>query len=293
MSIAAHAPILVATDLTESSDEALRQGHALATRLGARLVVCHVVPDVSEVRVLFPQDTGPNRQVLADLDARARGALSSQVEGVLARRLDDADLVIEPGSPHAGIHAVASRIGAAVVALGPGATATRVAHHARWAVLVARLSPAGGAVLGATDFSDPALPAIETAAHEATRRGVPLRLLHAVDISLSALFAMPGPVMVAESSVDMVAALVESARARLDESLRRFGATGDTIVAQGPPAPAITEAAATLAAALVVVGTRGRSGLPRLLLGSVAEAVMRDAPCSVLAVPLDSAAEVP
>jgi nucleotide-binding universal stress UspA family protein len=196
-------------------------------------------------------------------------------------------------SPHAGIYAAAARIGAGVVALGPGATAARVAHHASWAVLVARPSPAGGAVLGATDFSDPALPAIETAAREATRRGVPLRLLHAVDISLNALFSMPGPVMVPASPVDMTTALVDSARARLDESLRRFAVTGNTIVAQGGAAASITEAAATLPASLVVVGTRGRSGLPRLLLGSVADAVMRDAPCSVLAVPLNSTAEVP
>jgi nucleotide-binding universal stress UspA family protein len=34
-----------------------------------------------------------------------------------------------------------------------------------------------------------------------------------------------------------------------------------------------------------VVGTHGRSGLPRLLLGSVAEAVLRDAPCNTLVIP--------
>jgi nucleotide-binding universal stress UspA family protein len=37
---------------------------------------------------------------------------------------------------------------------------------------------------------------------------------------------------------------------------------------------------------VIVVGTRGRSGLSRLALGSVAEAVMSSAPCSVLVVPL-------
>jgi nucleotide-binding universal stress UspA family protein len=46
------------------------------------------------------------------------------------------------------------------------------------------------------------------------------------------------------------------------------------------------EAAAKLDAELIVVGTAGRTGLDRFMLGSVAEAVVRTAPCSVLVVRL-------
>jgi nucleotide-binding universal stress UspA family protein len=46
-----HGSVLVATDLSTSADGALRQGKALAHDLGARLVICHVLPDFSEVRV--------------------------------------------------------------------------------------------------------------------------------------------------------------------------------------------------------------------------------------------------
>lgn len=62
--------------------------------------------------------------------------------------------------------------------------------------------------------------------------------------------------------------------------------TGQTIVARGPGARCLVEAATRPPAALIMVGTRGRSGLSRLILGSVADTVMRDAPCSMLAVPL-------
>jgi nucleotide-binding universal stress UspA family protein len=51
------------------------------------------------------------------------------------------------------------------------------------------------------------------------------------------------------------------------------------------PAQGLTSLAAELAADLIVVGTHGRTGLTRLLLGSVAEGVVKHAPCAVLVVP--------
>jgi nucleotide-binding universal stress UspA family protein len=77
----------------------------------------------------------------------------------------------------------------------------------------------------------------------------------------------------------------ESARGRLEEvrpadprvRLRHRSA-------ERTPAEEILKAAAALPADLVVMGTHGRSGLGRLLVGSVAEKVMRKAPCPVLTV---------
>lgn len=54
-------------------------------------------------------------------------------------------------------------------------------------------------------------------------------------------------------------------------------------VAEGEPAAAIIRLAMELKADLIVLGTHGRTGLKRLLLGSVAEHVLRHAPCPVLA----------
>ena len=55
---------------------------------------------------------------------------------------------------------------------------------------------------------------------------------------------------------------------------------------EGDPATEIIRFAAEAGSDLIVMGTHGRTGLERLLLGSVAEKVMRDAPCSVLVVKL-------
>jgi len=62
---------------------------------------------------------------------------------------------------------------------------------------------------------------------------------------------------------------------------------------QGDPATEIVRYARDAAADLIVMGTHGRTGLERLLMGSVAEKVMRDAACSVLVVKLPKGIPVP
>jgi nucleotide-binding universal stress UspA family protein len=58
------------------------------------------------------------------------------------------------------------------------------------------------------------------------------------------------------------------------------------VVVEGDPAAEIVRYAENAAIDLIVMGTHGRTGLERLLMGSVAEKVMREAPCSVLVVKL-------
>jgi nucleotide-binding universal stress UspA family protein len=237
-------PVLVGSDLTDASDEALRQGFRLAQQLQSRLLVCHVLPDLAQVRVLFPQWAGTDPTVASALDERGREAVRVRARTVIGIDLAAADVVLETGSPHGGIRAAAERTRAGVVVVGAGATAARLAHHASWAVLAARPSPLDGDVLAATDFSDPSLPAVVT---------------------------------------DTMAA---AARAQLDDAVRRIGTPAATLVTHGPAAARIIAAATQPPAALVVVGTHGRTGVPRWILGSVAERVVRDAPCAVLVVPL-------
>jgi nucleotide-binding universal stress UspA family protein len=72
---------------------------------------------------------------------------------------------------------------------------------------------------------------------------------------------------------------------RLDECVHCFKAKGGGLLSDGPAAPAIVSAASELPAQLLVMGTHGRTGLCRIIaLGSVAEAVVRAAPCSLLVV---------
>ena len=69
----------------------------------------------------------------------------------------------------------------------------------------------------------------------------------------------------------------------LADTARRAGLdTATTEVIEGAPGPAICETAEALGADVIVMGTRGRSGLRRAVLGSVSDHVIRHAPCPVL-----------
>lgn len=287
-----HGPILVATDLSDAADAALREGHALAATLGAPLIACHVLPEAFKVRVLFPQDAGIDTPAQAELERAATAAVRGRLDAVLGAASPSVPVEIETGSAHAGILAVADRVGAGLVVVGPGATAHRVARGATGPVLVARPSPTGGGVLAATDFSDPSLPAVHLGADEARRRGVRFRVVHCLDFDESAYLggaSMPGMLIAAPLPQAMIDDLEQATRGRLTAALAAMNIVSEGVVRRGRPADVIAEAARSATTALVVVGTRGRTGLARLALGSVAEAVMSHAPCSVLVVPLHPA----
>jgi nucleotide-binding universal stress UspA family protein len=282
-----HGPVLAAIDLGEGANAPLEEAHALASSLHAAMTVCHVLPEAIRTRVLFPQEAAAADPALhAELEQRARAAVATRLEAVAGRGATGAGVVVDSGSPHGVILAQADEIGAGLIVLGPGRVAWRVARDAPCPVLIARPSPAGGGVLGATDFSDPALPAVEAAIAESARRRAPLRLVHCLDVDLQAMAAMPGMTAPPLMPAGAYQALEARATSHLQESLQQFGATGECVVWRGPAGPGIVAAAASPPAALVVVGTRGRTGLKRLVLGSVAEEVMREALCSVLVVPL-------
>lgn len=85
------------------------------------------------------------------------------------------------------------------------------------------------------------------------------------------------------------AAAKDAMREQLLAALARFDADGEPVVEEGPAPEAILRVAPELPAELLVLGTAGRTGLSRMLLGSVAEAVARSAPCPVLVVRLAAA----
>lgn len=72
--------------------------------------------------------------------------------------------------------------------------------------------------------------------------------------------------------------------------LRELGLRTDARVLEGDPREAIVTTAREIGADLVVVGSHGRTGLGRLVMGSVASHVVTHAPCSVLVVKLKGAA---
>jgi len=289
-------PILAAMDFDKGSDELLGQADALARSYKVKLSVCHVLPEIFAVQPLFPQLHLDDALKLYDLEAAVRDALLKRIRTVTAREPPQIEIEIEQGTVHAGILRAADNIGAGAVVVGGkvdhsglhllGSSAEHVVRYANCPVLVARPSPAGK-VLAATDFSDPALPAVEAGVAEARRRKADLTIIHAIDL-LPAMGPFYGDFFsYSMPPIDLSDRMRKLWQQRLDECVHRFKAKGGGLLRDGPAAPAILSAASELPAQLLVVGTHGRTGLKRMIaLGSVAEAVVRAAPCSVLIVRL-------
>lgn len=95
-----------------------------------------------------------------------------------------------------------------------------------------------------------------------------------------------GPVMTESEAEQAHLAAVDQA----DALLARVAAELDLPDAarhriEGAPGPAICDLASELGAAAIVIGSRGRGGLRRMVLGSVSDHVVRNAPCPVIVVP--------
>jgi nucleotide-binding universal stress UspA family protein len=138
-------------------------------------------------------------------------------------------------------------------------------------------------ILCPVDFSEFSAGAAAQAGALARRYGAHLTFLHVawVQVPPSSFGAAPGPLL-----------LDDAALQALEEDLRAFArpyvdptVTADVRVVQGAAAPEILEWRGAMAASLIVLGTHGRSGFERLMLGSTAEKVLRKAKCPVLTVP--------
>jgi nucleotide-binding universal stress UspA family protein len=132
-------------------------------------------------------------------------------------------------------------------------------------------------ILVATDFSDQAGKALEWARTFAGAFGAKLVLLHVIDIfSLAEIGCVMG-------GTDPLHLLREQAHNCMGE-LKALIPDAQTVVREASPRPVIVDAALELNCQMIIMGTHGRSGLAHLLLGSVAEYVVRNSKVPVLTV---------
>jgi nucleotide-binding universal stress UspA family protein len=135
-------------------------------------------------------------------------------------------------------------------------------------------------ILVPTDFSEGSEPAVQYAAMMARVIKAHVCLVHVIQ---PYAYAMTETFNV----VDHYSALKAIAEPMLDQArkgLQKAGLTVETDLLSGVAHREILEKARRIGADLIVMGTHGRSGVDHLLLGSVAEKVVRLAPCPVLTV---------
>jgi universal stress protein A len=139
-------------------------------------------------------------------------------------------------------------------------------------------------ILVPTDFSAASEITLSYAMDLASRYGASLHLLHVLEESS---FTAAYPDGFFAELPGMRTQMIEEGERRLGEAAARCAdATLDvtTQVVVGRPARAIVQEAEQMGADLIVMGTHGRTGFAHLMLGSVAEQVLRTAPCPVLTV---------
>lgn len=139
-------------------------------------------------------------------------------------------------------------------------------------------------ILCPTDLSDECRPALAMACEWAKRFGAELHLLHVI-AGLSTPYPYLGPPFNEAAAWETM--IRQKAHAALETWPLPEGCESLKVVREmrtGSPIAHIMDYAKTTGIDLIVMGTHGRSGLSHLLLGSVAENVVRRAPCSVLTV---------
>jgi nucleotide-binding universal stress UspA family protein len=134
-------------------------------------------------------------------------------------------------------------------------------------------------VIAAIDFSESSLLAMETALHLMPDTGGLLWLLHVLEMPRGI-----DPIGVLQPSIDeLEAEALERLQDLIPDNPEKEMSIERRVV-RGSPAKTIAHQAKESEADLIVVGTHGRTGLARMLLGSTAEALLRKAPCQVLVV---------
>ncbi len=284
-------PILVAFDQTPGADAALDEAAYLASALGAPLELVYVWQPPLD---LTPLEVGVPRPSTEEMEAaaedRARRLRDRGVPSV-RHRVEFGDpakrLAVLGGSGRYRMVAVGTHGRTGFARLALGSIAEQVVRGAVCPVLTVRRTerPAVGEapartkrILVATDFSPAAGAAVERAVELAKKLGASIELLHAWE---------PPPLI---DGPGVLAAWVyddSAARAALEEQKREVEKRGVAVTARFEPGVAvdrILHAAVERRPDLLLLGTHGRSGIRRLMLGSVAERVVRRAPCPVLTV---------
>lgn len=293
--------IAVGIDFSPESTLAARQAVAIARHLGAEVVLVH-----AQLFVELPQvGPEPEAQVRAAVDGY-RSMLFRELEesrtrlgelrASLAGQGAEVSQVLVEGATDEALCSAARELGADLFVVGThgrtglrwfflGSVAQRVVRNSTVDVLVARRDGAGAGgfknVMVATDFSPPARRALDRAL-ELVAPGGRVDVVHCLPFRSIGLWTEGAVAWDLELEAALEQNLRTQGQALVAPRRRDGGPIVEFHVLREPPTPGLVHWLETRPCDLAVLGSHGRKGFRRAVLGSVAEAVVRRAPCSVL-----------
>ncbi|HEX8386818.1 MAG TPA: universal stress protein [Rubricoccaceae bacterium] len=285
--------VLVPTDRSPCAEKAYAPAVALAARHGAALRVVHVSKAGGRLQddvYLTADDVAHDLRLSSEPGSAGRPPVFEEVTALHASpaldilahaRAHDVDVIVM------GTH---GRLGSGHFLLG--SVTEHVVRLADRPVLTVPCDPLheGGPVVAAVDFSEGSATALLYAKELAAERGAALHALHVVEWAVD-----PQPYLYG-LEVPALADVLARARVELAAFVAAAGPDVVPVVRArvgGLAAFAVADYAREVEAGLVVISTHGRTGLSRMLLGSVAERVVRTAPCPVLTVHPDGRGLLP
>ena len=294
--------ILLATDGSRAADQARDLVAALPWREGGRVRIVSVAPTRMDLLgVPWTVDVQPDADQIEDDSLRVhRDALETAEREIRSAR---SDLVIEPilvrGRPASAIVDEARSMPADLVVVGHrghgpwesmllGSVSSEVVDHAPCPVLVARDERLGPVIL-ADDGSSSARLAETVLTRWPIFAGLPITVVTVAQDGFPfaaslAPMAYPGVMEQVTETAQELERLAREENTAAAGRLRAAGFQANDFLREGDPAHEIVTVARERGAGLIIVGSRGQTGLRRLILGSVARNVLLHAPCSVLVV---------
>jgi nucleotide-binding universal stress UspA family protein len=137
-------------------------------------------------------------------------------------------------------------------------------------------------ILVPTDFTETSDKAVEWALGLAAKLGAAVTVMHAYELPI---IGFPDGAIIA--TPEIASHIADASRAALDATVKRLAGRGiaiESVLREGVIWEEINAVAESIAADLIVIGTHGRKGLARALLGSMAENVIRTATRPVVSI---------
>ncbi len=277
--------ILVAVDGSESSKNAFRQACRIALEDKSWLTVITTIPSYED---LFQM---PSIQEKVGMALRAEGRkIMAEIKEIAAQEDTYIKTILEEGTPFDTIIDTAEAGNYDLIVMGRfgmkriekalmGSVTARVIGNSQRDVLVFPLNTKIGwkNILLATDGSKYSMSATDKAIDVAKSYDGKITAVSVVDVTEE--FQTEAP-----EAVDRLIARAKGFVEEVKKKAETLGVSIEPVVKEGETYNVITELAKKFASDLIVMGSHGRTGIKRLLMGSVTEKVIGYAPCPVLVI---------